>query len=157
MEDGTLRTEKSSWETAKLEYEVAVEQYRHFSSLRRQDMAFVTTVQAAVLTIIGSKLLALDFSSLVLSIIAFFVLLLGINSERRLSAYMGSYMYRAREIESEYGMSLLSPSGNNVQKKRLLLSNSYVFPLYFCIFIIAWFTVWALNLSIKLNWITIQS
>lgn len=37
------------WELAKLEYEAALEQYRQLTSLRRQDMAFVTTVQAAIL------------------------------------------------------------------------------------------------------------
>ncbi|HEU4835122.1 MAG TPA: hypothetical protein VFS90_11925 [Pyrinomonadaceae bacterium] len=74
-----------SWEQAKAEYDVGLQQYRLNSTLRRQDMAFVTTVQAAILTIIGAKLLSLDFSGFLLSAIAFFVLLLGLNSERRLA------------------------------------------------------------------------
>lgn len=80
------------WELARLEYEAALEQYRQLTPLRRQDMAFVTTAQAAILTIVGTKLLNLDASGFLLSLIAVFVLFLGINSERRLSGYMSGYM-----------------------------------------------------------------
>jgi hypothetical protein len=146
MEKKMITGETTSWETAKVEYEIALEQHQHYSSLRRQDMAFVTTVQAAALTIIGSKLLSLDTSGFLLSIIAFFVLLLGINSERRLSAYIAGYIHRARQIESEYGMSLLSVSWNEVQSRKLLLSNTIVFPLYYFAFILVWASIWVLNL-----------
>jgi len=139
-------SETRSWETAKVEYELALEQWRHYGRLRRQDMAFVTTVQAAALTIIGSKLLSLDTPGFLLSVIAFFVLLLGINSERRMSAYQTGYIHRAVQIESEYCMSLLSLGWNEVQSRKLLLSNRIVFPLYYFVFIVVWASIWALNL-----------
>jgi len=134
------------WDISKEEYSRALELFRHFSGLRRQDMAFVTTVQAAILTIIGSKLLSLDFSSFLLSAIAFFVLLLGLNSERRLAAHMSGEMRRARQIEAEYDMSLLSVAYDEVRSRKLLLRNDVVFPLYYFIFIIAWVIIWMLNL-----------
>lgn len=135
-----------SWELARLEYEAALEQYRQLTSLRRQDMTFVTTTQAAILTIVGTKLLNLDASGFLLSLIAVFVLCLGINSERRLSGYMSGYMRRAKEIESEYGMQLLSLGIQEVENKKLLVSNSVIFPLYYAVFFIAWLIVWILNI-----------
>jgi hypothetical protein len=141
--------EQKSWEYAKVEYEIGLGQYQLNSSLRRQDMAFVTTVQAAVLTITGSKLLSLDFSGFLLSAIAFFVLLLGLNSERRLAGYMEGYMLRARQIEAEYGMTILSHSWNKVKRRRLLFSNAKMFPIYYCIFILAWLIIWMWNLLKK--------
>ena len=135
-----------SWELARLEYEAALEQYRQLTSLRRQDMTFVTTTQAAILTIVGTKLLNLDASGFLLSLIAVFVLCLGINSERRLSGYMSGYMRRAKEIESEYGMQLLSLGIQEVKNKKLLVSNSVIFPVYYAFFFMAWLIVWILNI-----------
>jgi hypothetical protein len=109
-------------------------------------MAFVTTVQGAVLTIIRERLLDLDPSSLLLSVIAVFVLLLGVNSERRVSAYMVGNMRRANEIELEYGMSLLSSGRREVRERKLLFANRIVFPFYYLIFIVVWIGVWILNL-----------
>ncbi|NJL40744.1 MAG: hypothetical protein HC840_14355 [Leptolyngbyaceae cyanobacterium RM2_2_4] len=134
------------WELARLEYEAALEQYRQLTSLRRQDMTFVTTAQAAILTIVGTKLLNLDAAGFLLSLIAVFVLFLGINSERRLSGYMSGYMRRAKEIESDYGMQLLSFGTQELKSKKLLISNSVIFPLYYAFFLIAWLIVWILNI-----------
>ena len=134
-----------SWEFAKVEYENALEHYRHYTGLRRQDMAFVTTVQAAVLTIIGGNLRSLDLANLLLSFIAFFVLLLGINNERRLTAYMAGYMKRATQIETHYKMSLLVEGRQEVLNRKLLFSNVVIFPIYYFIFAIAWIVVWVLN------------
>ncbi|MCA1566434.1 MAG: hypothetical protein LC803_12495 [Acidobacteria bacterium] len=139
------------WDIAREEYSSALGLFRHFSSLRRQDMAFVTTVQAAILTIIGSKLLSLDFSSFLLSTIAFFVLLLGLNSERRLAAHMQGEMSRAKQIEEAYGMTLLSTAYKEVESRKMLMENKVVFPLYYFIFIIAWIIIWTLNSLTKLK------
>jgi hypothetical protein len=136
------------WEAAKLEYEKAIEQFIYYSSLRRQDMAFVTTVQAAILSITGNKLLNLDLVSVLLSAIAFFVLLLGINNERRLAAYMAGYIRRANQIEKEYDMSLLKIGKQEINNRRFLISNTIVFPLYYIILIITWIIVWVLNVVI---------
>ncbi|MBC8030791.1 MAG: hypothetical protein H7Z16_11820 [Pyrinomonadaceae bacterium] len=133
-------------DSAKAEYEAGLEQFRLMSNLRRQDMAFATTVQAAVFTIVGSKLLQLNFSDFLLSAIAFFVLLLGLNSERRLAAYMTGYMKRVLEIEAESGMSMFCGAGQVTQKRRFLVSNAIVFPFYYCVFVFAWLVVWTLNL-----------
>jgi len=135
-----------NWDREKEEYSRALDLFRHFSSLRRQDMAFVTTVQAAILTVIGSKLLSLDFSSFLLSAIAFFVLLLGLNSERRLAAHMTGEMRRAKQIEKEIGMSLLTIAYDEVRSRKLLMTNDVVFPLYYFVFIVAWVVIWILNL-----------
>lgn len=140
-----------TWEVAREEYSSALGLFRHFSGLRRQDMAFVTTVQAAILTIIGTKLLSLDFSSFLLSTIAFFVLLLGLNSERRLAAHMRGEINRAKQIEQEYGMTLLSMAYKEVESRKMLMENNKVFPLYYFIFIIAWVIIWMVNSLIKLK------
>jgi len=141
-----MNNESNSWETAKVEYENALAQYRYYTGLRRQDMAFVTTVQAAIMSIIGKNLLDLNFADLLISIIAFFVLLLGINNERRLSAYMTGYMNRAKIIESKYSMSLLEHGWQEIKNRKLLFSNSVTFKIFYIIFIICWFCAWALNL-----------
>jgi len=139
------KTKTQSWDLAKVEYESALEQYRHYTSLRRQDMAFVTTVQAAVLTIIGKNLLSLDASNLLLSVIAFFVLLLGFNSERRITAYMSGYMKRASQIETDHNLSLLVEGQKEVSRRKLLISNTIIFPLYYFVFSVVWVVVWVIN------------
>jgi uncharacterized membrane protein AbrB (regulator of aidB expression) len=144
-----VQNKPEPWELAKLEYEAALEQYRQLTSLRRQDMTFVTTAQAAILTIIGSKLLNLDASGFLLSLVAVFALFLGINSERRLSGYMSGYMRRAKEIESEFGMQLLSCGIQELRNKKLLISNSIIFPLYYSFFCVAWVFVWILNIFLR--------
>jgi len=135
-----------SWDIAKAEYENALELSRQYSGFRRQDMAFVTTAQVAILSIIGTKLLSMDLANTLLSIIAFFVLILGINNERRLSAYMTGSIWRANQIEKDYDMSLLRQGRKVVAAKKLLFSNVFVFPIYYLIFIITWIIVWILNL-----------
>jgi hypothetical protein len=129
-------------EMVKVEYEQALSQYQSCTVLRRQDMAFVTTAQGAVLAIIGPRLPNLDLSGIVLSLIAFFLLLLGINSERRLSNYMAAYFKRAREIEQQFGLTLVSLGFEEVQKRRSIFSNSIVFPLYYTSLMIAWIIIW---------------
>lgn len=136
-----------AWEIAKVEYQNALDQYRQYTSLRRQDMAFVTTVQVAVLTIIGTNLLSLDTANFLLSLISFFILLLGINNERRLTAYMAGYMRRANHIEAEHKMSLLTDGKNEVQKRQLLFSNTVIFPLYYFIFVLTWIVIWTMNMT----------
>jgi uncharacterized membrane protein len=137
----------SNVEMAKVEYEQALSQYQNCTVLRRHDMAFVTTAQGAVLAIIGPRLPTLDSSGIVLSLIAFFLLLLGINSERRLSNYMEAYFKRAREIEQQFGLALVSLGFEKVQKRKLLLSNSIVFPLYYTCLMVAWIIIWVRNFT----------
>jgi hypothetical protein len=60
-----------------------------------------------------------------------------VNSERRLSNYMEAYFKRAREIKQQFGLALVSLGFEEVQKKRSLLSNSIVFPLYYTSLMIA--------------------
>ena len=136
----------ASWEIAQAEYESAMEEYRHYTNLRRQDMTFVTTAQLAVLTIIGTRLVNLGLADFLLSLIAFFLLLLGINSERRLGAYLVGYKNRASDIEEVYGMKLMQYGAREVKKRRFQISNRIIFPVYYFIFLLAWIVVWIINL-----------
>lgn len=145
-----IASPESLREMAALEYESALDQFRHYSSLRRQDMAFVTTVQAAVFTVIGPDGLHLDARGWLLSSIAALVLLLGLNSERRLSAYMESCMTRGREIEKRWGMALLCGSRAGLGRRKTLLSNSVVFPLYYALFVVVWLIIWVRALLVSL-------
>lgn len=134
--------QSANFEMTKVEYEQALGQYQNCTVLRRQDMAFVTTAQGAVLAIIGPRLPSLELSDIVLSLIAFFLLLLGVNSERRLSNYMEAYFKRAREIEQQFGLKLVSLGFEEVRKRRSILSNSTVFPLYYTSLMVAWIIIW---------------
>jgi len=138
-------SQKQSWEVASTEYEAALEQYRHFTGLRRQDMLFVTAIQGAALTIIGGDLLHMKAAYIALSCIAFVVILLGMNSERRLTAYMGSYARRARVIESQHGMTLVSDAYASVQGCRFMFSNARVFLLFYVLLLLAWLVIWIVN------------
>lgn len=130
----------------KTEYEIAINMFRQFATLRRQDMAFMTTVQAGVLTIVKDNLLVLGSAHFLLTAIAFLVLLMGCNNERRLSAYMLGYMKRARKIEEEFGISVLHDGFDTVKRTRFLISNRWTFPLYYLVFSLLWFVIWILNL-----------
>jgi hypothetical protein len=134
-----------NWEIAKLEYEQELTQYQNCTVLRRQDMAFVTTAQGAVLAIISSKLLVLDLASFLLSLIACFLLILGFNSERRLSSYMKAYSEKARQVEDELGLSLIKTGFSEIRNKRLLFSNSVLFHVYYPLLIFGWVVVWVSN------------
>lgn len=144
-QDTQSNDKKQPWEYAKIEYEIALTQYDHYTSLRRQDMAFVTTVQIAVLTIIGQNLLQLDSVSIVLSIVAIFVLLLGLNNDRRLSLKMAGFKNRAKEIEEAHNLSLISSTTALVSEKKFSISNSIVFLIYYGIFCLSWIAIWVIN------------
>jgi len=133
-------------ELAKLEFEAALTAYAQATTLRRQDMAFITTVQGAVLTIVGDKLLNLDVRGALLSAIAMFTLLMGLNTDRRLNAYMRGYMQRAKGIEAEWDMHVLSTASESVGRTRGLVRSSTASSLYYILFIIAWVVIWNLNL-----------
>ncbi|SEI69988.1 hypothetical protein SAMN04487995_1772 [Dyadobacter koreensis] len=133
-----------NWEIAKTEYEEALNQYRNTTLLRRQDIAFIITVQGAVISIIGSKMLMLDMSSLLLSAVAVFLLFIGLNNELRLSKYMEIYMDRAKEIESEFGLKLII-SAYEVRHKKFEFSNSKTFPAFYIFLIVSWLFVWVKN------------
>lgn len=141
-------SQNEKFELIKLEYEHALAQYTHHMQLRRQDMAFVSTVQVAVLTIIGKNLLHFDLTALVLSIIAFLVLLMGLNNERRTTAYMIGYIQRANEIETLTGMSLNKRAVFEVKKRKLLISNTIIFPLYYVAFFVGWIVIWLSKLYV---------
>ncbi len=134
-----------AWELARVEYEQALAQDQNCTVLRRQDMAFVTTIQGAALTIVGTKLLRMDTAGVLLSLIAFFMLLLGLNSERRLTSYMDAYSRRARELEEQHRLSLVSCGLDETRGKRLLFSNSVMFPLYYAFLMVCWLVVWTRN------------
>ena len=146
-----MNAQENGWEQAKTEYQCANANYNHFSDIRRQDMAFATTVQAAVLTIVNSHLLDLNTPKFLLTLIAFLVLVIGINSERRVSAYMAGYMVRAKQIEDSYSMALLHEGTRAVQGTKLLLPNRRTFLLYYTAFIAAWLVIWLLNVSLMLR------
>jgi hypothetical protein len=74
------------------------------------------------------------------------VLLLGFNSERRLSGYMKGYMKRAKEIEREYGLNVLTFGALALKDQGWLISNAVSFALYYAFFAIAWLLIWLLNL-----------
>jgi 1,4-dihydroxy-2-naphthoate octaprenyltransferase len=136
----------SNQELARLEYEQALNQYQNCTVLRRQDMAFVTTAQGAVLAVLGPKLLELDFTGFLLSFIACFLLVLGLNSERRLSRYMDAYSKRAIDIEDKLGLSLIKDGSAEAHNKRLLYSNSTMFPIYYSLLILGWAVIWIRNI-----------
>jgi hypothetical protein len=136
------------WEVSKTEYDNALSQLRSYGGHGRQDMVFVTTVQGVVLTIIGSSLPNLNMAGFLLSIIAFLVTLLGINSQRRLNAYMSGYMHRARQIEMKYNMSLVQIGRKEIQSKKWLFPNNTMFLIYHFALLISWIAIWTVNILI---------
>jgi hypothetical protein len=89
--------------------------------------------------------LDLDLAGFLLSLIALFTLMLGFNSERRQTAYMAGYMNRANCIEQEYGMSLLAAGRQAVRTRKLLPSNTTIFPFYYGVFALSWLVLFLLN------------
>ena len=130
---------------AKTEYEGALAQYRHFASLRRQDMMFVTVVQGAVLAVIKEDVFGLTSAHVLLTVVAILVAMLGLNSERRLSAYMRGYMRRAKDIEDKNQMSFLHDGTVEVNKRKLPLPNLVAFSICYVAFMTAWPVIWIAN------------
>jgi hypothetical protein len=133
------------------EYHQGIELLRHWSTMRRQDIAFVTTIQGAVLTILGKALPHLDVAQYALTVIAFYVILLGINSERRLAAYCDGYVSRVKTLEPSIGMALLSAGAAHVDREHLLVSNKRMFLTYYGVLLTGWITLWLSNLSMWLR------
>ncbi len=119
--------------------------FRHFSDNRRRDMAFITTAQGAVLAIIGKNLLSMSLAYFLLSVIAAFLLLTGLNNERRMTAYMRGYMKRAKKIQDSLGMTFLSDGYTEVTQTKALVSNMVMFPFYYALFFAAWIAIWLAN------------
>ncbi len=103
-------------------------------------------VVCAVLTITGENLINLSLFHVLLSVIAFAVTLLGFNTERRLSTYMGEYARRATELGRNFGMNLLGGARDIVKQQKLLVSNKLMFKLYYLMLAVGWIIVWLVNI-----------
>lgn len=101
-----------------VEYQSALGRLDAYGDTGRRDLMFVTTAQAAILSIVGDRLASLDgVRDWALVGMAFAVALLGCNSQLRLMGQVGAFMKRARWIEGRLGMSLLT-SGDAVFAKK---------------------------------------
>ena len=81
-----MATEEKMTAEEKLEYETSIELYKKYMSLRRKDIAFNTTAQVALMTILKDDLLKMDWTNYIFALIALPVLFIGLNNERRISA-----------------------------------------------------------------------
>lgn len=134
-----------NWAVEQVEYTMALAQFRHQSMLRRLDVGFVTTLQVAVLSIIGSNVLTMEAVDMALSVIAAFIVFMGLNNDWRMSAYMTGYLTRAREIEANHSMKLLQSGRDVVESRRRLQRNATVFPMYYILLEVVWVVVWIMN------------
>ncbi len=145
LEDSNPASRISSADAAKIEYDQAMQFFRDHSNLRRQGLAFVTTVQGAILAVVGSNLSTMELPHVTLAVIGFFVAILGINNERRLISFSIGYLRTARQIEKRSGMSLLSDGYSAVKERRFIISNTRAFLLYYYLISIFWITLLAYN------------
>lgn len=127
------------------EYKLGIELLRHWSTMRRHDIVFVTTIQGAVLTIIGKNLPHLQVADYALTVIAAFVVVLGINSERRLAGYSNGYVRRVQNLELRLGMTLLAEGLAEVQSLRGLVSNYRMFINYYSALFVGWLLLWSVH------------
>ena len=81
----------------------------------RQDVAFTTAVQGAIMAIVGPSLPITNPGHSLLLSLAFTVAMYGRRSTKRLYWYMVSYLTRAREIEISLGMQLISRAGEDIR------------------------------------------
>ena len=128
-----------------MEYQEALAQTRAFATLMRTDVAFATTVQAAILAVIGSHLPLHNIGHTALSVLAFTVAVLGINSVDRVYRYMSGYMSRAREIETKLDLKLIA-QGYLVTKNRFNLPIASTFKYYYALLIVFWMIIWGWSL-----------
>jgi len=111
----------------------------------RTDVAFATTVQAAILAVIGSHLPLHNIGHTALSVLAFTVAVLGINSVDRVYRYMSGYMSRAREIETKLDLKLIT-QGYLATKTRFNLPIASTFKYYYALLIVFWMIIWGWSL-----------
>ena len=141
-----MATEEEMTAEEKLEYETSIELYKKYMSLRRKDIAFNTTAQVALMTILKDDLLKMDWTNYIFALIALPVLFIGLNNERRISAYLQAYKNRGIEIEKKYRMTLLAGAKDAVKKTDYLISNRVAFTIYYLLFIIFWILLLGYNL-----------
>lgn len=137
----------NNWAIAKVEYESSLKRLLEYTGLRRQGIAFSTTFQAAILSIIGSDILDINISHMLLSIVAFFVLFMGLNNERRLYSYIQGCSDRIKEIENQFDMSFFKSCDRRASEKPMLFSNNSLFQIYYALFIIMWIAIWIINIT----------
>ncbi len=141
----SVRESESIEKVLTMEYQEALAQTRAFATLMRTDVAFATTVQAAILAVIGSHLPLHNIGHTALSVLAFTVAILGINSVDRVYRYMAGYMSRAREIEVRLGLKLIT-QGHLMTKTRFNLPIATTFKYYYMLLIVFWMIIWAWSL-----------
>jgi hypothetical protein len=127
------------------EYKLGVELLRHWSTMRRHDIVFVTTIQGAVLTIIAKNLPYLQVADYALTVIAAFVVVLGINSERRLAGYSNGYVRCVQKLERRLDMTLLAEGLAEVQSLKWLVSNYRMFISYYSALLAGWLLLWTVH------------
>lgn len=132
-------------ETLLVEYKEALNHVRALATLMRQDITFVTTVQGAVLAIIGMGFPLRNIAHISLAGLAFFVALVSINSVGRSYKYMAEYMSRIREIEGILGMHLFT-RGRAVVGRRVNLSVGAALRIYCGLVVIFWLIMGVISL-----------
>jgi hypothetical protein len=144
MKNPTGTVEK--WDTEKLEYKQANEWWRTLSTMRRRDIAFFTAIEVAIITIIRTQLLNLQVEGIILSIIGFFIALIGLNNEYRSYKYLCGFRERARQIEEKQEMTLISSTQNLVSNSQFhKMNTSSAFRLYYALIAVIWLVLWILQ------------
>jgi hypothetical protein len=144
MKNSTAITE--NWDTEKLEYKQANEWWRTLCNMRHRDIVFFTAIEVAIITVLRTQLLNLQVEGIILSIIGFFIALIGLNNECRLYKYLCGFRERARQIEDNQEMTLISKTqylvGNSMFQK---IKSSLVFRLYYAFIAAIWLVLWILQ------------
>jgi hypothetical protein len=131
---------------ARLEYEYAHERWTNGTNQRRAGLAFLTTVQGTIITIIGTNLFHMDGRARALVIFAIVVAISGYNHEKRIGSYMRGYRRRAIELEERHGLRLFQ-YGVAEAKAAKTMSNRKLFRWYFVLILTAWTSVLIFDLA----------
>jgi hypothetical protein len=130
---------------ARLEYEMANARWENATNLRRNGLAFFTTVQGAILSIIGDRITNLKISSYALISFGIIVTLFSWSHELRIASYMKGYQNRMIRIERLFNLDLLR-SGQDQAVKMKTISNRKLFSWYYRINLIGWLLIILYNI-----------
>jgi hypothetical protein len=128
------------------EYEQANEWWRKISEMRRHDLAAFTAIQGAALTVIGDHLLDMKAHQLLVSLVAFVVLLVGYNNERRLSAFLEKIVERSCAIEQQRRMTLLSNARDYMNTRPGIVKTTRTFGAFYVAAGSSWVVIWLMNI-----------
>lgn len=142
----------TNWEIAKFEYEKALDLYKTYTTMRRQDLVYMTIIQVGAFTVLKDAMFNFAHIQWIIAIIGFFLCLVGWNNEVRLATYLRGALDKVKEIERNTKLDLINSVNVKLKNEHRFIykiHNGITLYFYYLILACSWVYFLLINIFYK--------